>query len=126
MAFLVYNKTGAPLPLAVGGVTVPLSLAPPARGQPSNVTDELRPDLTVDPARGHVGGLTAADFAALEAQRLLGTLNYEWTDDPEYATGALTVDGPLPGTHGGSHAPGGVDAIVTTIAGTIAVGDAVV
>jgi len=96
MALYVYNLTGAPVVLAAGNParTIPASTTPPTR---VDVTSELR-------------GLTGPDYTALEAQRA-GTLVYEWTSDPEYAVGTLTVEGPAPGLHKSTHAAGGSDAL---------------
>lgn len=101
MPLFAFNKTGAPLALAAGNpiVTLPASAAPPARGKPFNVTSELRPNLTVDPVNGKVGGLVAGAYALLQAQVVGGQVVYEWTSDPEYATASLSVDGPQPGVH---------------------------
>jgi hypothetical protein len=76
MALLVYNKSASPIVLSGLAVTVPASAAPPARGPGVNVTSELR-------------SLSGAQYTALEAQRALGSLDYEWTGAPEYATGSL-------------------------------------
>src|SRR3990172_3642792 len=79
MALLCYNLTGAPVVLVAGNPppVIPASSAPPSRGPAFNVTSELR-------------GLTGPQYAALEAQRS-GTLVYEWTNDPEYDVGVLTI-----------------------------------
>lgn len=127
MPLLAYNKTIAPLTLAAGNPTppnLPASTVAGQRGRAVNVEFALRPNLTVDPAHGISGGLTAADFTALEAQRSGGDFDIEWTEDPVYLTGALVVGGPDPGLHAATHLPGAGDALATAIAGTIAVDDA--
>jgi hypothetical protein len=114
MALLAYNKTVAPLTLAAGTPSAPTLKASTVvgqRGPAENVTSYLVPNLTVDPAHGKSGGLTAANFTALNAQRLAGNVDFEWTSDVEYLTGALIVDGPEPGLHGATHGVGGTDPI---------------
>jgi hypothetical protein len=79
MALLVFNKSAAPIVLSGLTVTVPASAAPPARGSDMNVTSELR-------------GLSGAQYTALEAQRALGNLEYEWSGlSARFATGTLAV-----------------------------------
>jgi len=101
MALYAYNKTGAPLALAAGHpiVTLPASPVPPNPGKPYNVTSELRPNLTVDPIHGKTGGMTAGEFALVQAQVAAGSIVFEWTSDPEYSTASLVVGGPTPGVH---------------------------
>lgn len=101
MSLYAYNKTGAPLALAAGHpiVTLSPSAAPPAQGPSYNVTSELRPNLTVDPVNGKTGGLAASDYALLQAQVIAGSVDFEWSSDPEYLTPGLTVNGPIPGPH---------------------------
>jgi len=121
MALYAFNKTGAPLPLAAGNpiVTLPASPTPPTPGKPYNVTSELRPNLTVDPVNGKAGGLAAGAYALLQAQVGAGSVVYEWTSDPEYATASLVVGGPDPGPHAPTHQPGGSDPMaVDAAAGT--------
>ena len=79
MPLLVYNLTIAPVTLvgASGAPMLPASAEAGKRGPAVNVTGELR-------------GLTDAQYVALEVQRV-GTLDYDWSDEPEYATGALRV-----------------------------------
>lgn len=93
MPLLAYNKTGAGVLLAAGNPaqTLPASASPPARGAAFNVTSELRPDATADPANGVTGGLAIADFALLEAQVVAGDVEFVWTGDPEYLTPGLTI-----------------------------------
>lgn len=96
MPLYAYNLTGTSLATAAGNPApeLPPSLSPPSRGEAFDVTSELRPDVTVDPAMGVVGGLDASDFAALQAQVDAADVAFEWTSDPEYLTGALVVGGP--------------------------------
>jgi hypothetical protein len=107
MALLVFNITGAAVTLAAGtpAKVIPASAAPPARGAAVNVTSELR-------------GLVAGGYIALEAQRP-GVLVYEWTSDPEYATGTLTIGGPVPGLHASTHAAAGGDPLTVSTAATL-------
>jgi len=117
MALRVFNITAAPVALAAGNPvrTIPASVAAPARGPAVDVTSELRPNLAVDPANGVVGGLTAANFIALQAQA--ASLVFEWTSDPEYITGTLATAGPAPGAHAATHkTAGGTD--VLAVGGT--------
>ncbi len=81
MSFLfAYNLTGAPVSLAAGNnpLTLPASTAPPARGEPSNATSELR-------------GLSNPDYLLLEAQVVAGDIALEWSGTPDYATPGLSV-----------------------------------
>jgi len=80
MSLLAYNKTAAPLALAAGVpvVTLPASASADARGPAFNVTSELK-------------GLTAPQYAALQAQVAAGDVDYEWTTLPEYNTYTLVV-----------------------------------
>lgn len=96
MSLLAYNKTTAPLPLAAGNpvVTLPAASSVHVRGAAYNVTGELRPNLTVDPNNGIAGGLSAADFSALQAQVAAGQVEYEWTEDPDYLVANLSVGSP--------------------------------
>ena len=74
---LAFNLTGTARTLALPTgvvVTLPLSAAPPARGNAYDVTDELR-GLT----SGQYDTLRTTDFAAPE-------IALEWVGDPEYAT----------------------------------------
>jgi len=112
MALRVFNITAAPVVLAAGNPvrTIPASVAAPARGPAVDVTSELRPNLAVDPAAGVVGGLDAAAFVLLQVQA--ASLVFEWTSDPEYATGALVTTGPAPGAHAATHkTAGGTDVL---------------
>lgn len=123
MSLLVYNLTGAPVTLAAGIPTPPVldaSTSPPARGTAFNVTAELRPNLTVDPAHGKTGGLTGANYIALQAQVTAGTIAFQWTEGaPEYLTTGLTIAGTAPGAHAATHkTAGGTD--VLAIASTTA------
>jgi len=95
MSLFAFNKTGAPLPLAAGHpiVTLPASPVPPSRSKAYNVTAELCPNLTVDPVNGKAGGLTAAEFALLQAQQALGSTTFEWDGPPEFLTASLVVSG---------------------------------
>lgn len=102
MPLFAYNLTGVPVALAAGSpvVTLPASVAPPARGTTYNVTSELRPSLAVDPVNGKAGGVEAAGFALIQqAQVTGGLIALEWTSDPEYLTTGLLVGGPVPGPH---------------------------
>lgn len=111
MPLQAFNVTGTPVTLAAGrpARVLPASVSPPGRGPAVNVTSELRPNLTVDPARGVAGGLTAAEYLLLQAQAASVVL--EWTGTPEYTTGALATSGPVPGMHASAHAKGGGDAL---------------
>ena len=100
MALHAYNLTGAPVTLAAANSappSLPASAAPPARSPAFNVTSELRPNLTVDPANGVTGGLDAAAFTAIQAQISAGTIELEWTADAEYLTGVVVPGGPSAG-----------------------------
>jgi hypothetical protein len=90
---------------------LPPSLAPPFRGPAVNVTAELRPDVSVDPANGVVGGLIPPMYTAIMGQVAGGLVAIEWTADPEYLTPTLITGGPAPGPHGTDHSPGGVDPV---------------
>jgi hypothetical protein len=113
MPLLAYNKTTSPVTLGAGSPTVilPPSLVPGARGKAFDVTAELWPNLTVDPAHGRTGGLTGANYATLQAQVTAGSVEYAWTHQPEYSVGALTVTGPVPGSHASTHKTGGGDVL---------------
>lgn len=102
MALLVFNKTIVPLLLAAGNPprTVPSSTAPGVRGPAFNITSELR-------------GLTGGQYTALQVQVAASSCEYEWTSDPEFATGTLVVGGPAPGAHATQHKTGGSDALAT-------------
>lgn len=96
MSLFAYNLTGSPVALAAGSpiITLPASASPPARGKAFNVTAEIRPNLTVDPANGKAGGVSGAGYALLQAQVANGQVWFEWTADPEYLTTGLTVSTP--------------------------------
>lgn len=98
MPLLAYNKSAAPITLAEAHppVVLPASTAPPARGKAFDVTAELWPNATVDPANGRTGGLTSANFTALSAYT---DVDFIWTHGAEYLTGALAPAGPSPGPH---------------------------
>lgn len=99
MPLYAYNLTGSPVPLAASRTTIPTlpaSASPPSRGLEVDVTSEMRPSRTVDLARGVVGGLDAANFAAIEAQIFARTIALEWTSDPEYLTSVVAPGGPTP------------------------------
>lgn len=89
MALLAFNMTTSPLALAVGGVTLPASSTAGVRGKAVNVTSELRVDLLVDPNGGVLGGRTAANLIALQAQVAAGLVEYEWNGEAEYLTPQL-------------------------------------
>jgi hypothetical protein len=93
MPLLAYNKTGSPLVLAAGHpiVTLPASAAPPARGKAFDLTAELWPNATIDPAHGKTGGLDGAAFIAIQAQVTAGSLELIWTHGAEYTTTGLTI-----------------------------------
>lgn len=122
MPLLAFNLTGTALALAAGKPVPPIlpaSTSPPARGPAYDVTSELRPNLTVDPAHGKAGGLTGANYVAIQVQVTAVSIALEWTGDPEYLTTGLTVPGPSPGAHAATHkTAGGTDLL--TIAGTTA------
>lgn len=101
MSLFAYNITGAPVALAAGSpiITLPASVAAPARGTAYNVTSELRPDLAVDPVNGKAGGVGFIGFGLLQAQITGGQIELEWTADAEYLTTGLVVGGPTPGPH---------------------------
>jgi hypothetical protein len=114
MPLLAYNKTTSPVALAAGSpiVTLPASLVPGARGKAFDITAELWPNLTVDPAHGRTGGLTAANFTALQVQVAAGSVEYAWTHQPEFSVGTLVVTGPAPGAHATTHkTAGGTDVL---------------
>lgn len=121
MPLLAYNKTTSPVALAAGSpvVTLPASLVPGARGKAFDVTAELWPNLTVDPANGKTGGLTAANFTALQVQVAAGSVEYAWTHQPEFSVGTLVITGPAPGAHATTHkTAGGTDVLAVASAGT--------
>lgn len=104
MPLLVYNLTGTAVMTARGTPPrlIPASSAPPAPGEPVNMTTELQ-------------GLSGPAYADLEAQRTGNVLAFEWTSDAEYSTTGLTVAGPTIGLHANTHkTAGGTD--VLTIA----------
>jgi hypothetical protein len=69
MSLLARNLTNAPITLVVGtSPAIPASLVSGVRGQPVDVSLELRPDFAIDPTLGKTGGLDAADFILLQAQ----------------------------------------------------------
>lgn len=126
MPLLAFNLTGTALALAAGKPVppvLPASVSPPARGQAYDVTSELRPNLTVDPAHGKSGGLTNANYISIQAQVTAASIALEWTGDPEYLTTGLSIPGPAPGAHAATHkTAGGTD--VLAIASTTAVNSA--
>lgn len=79
MTLFAYNLTISPVTLVAssGTTTLPASSKAGERGPAVNVTGDLR-------------GLTGGQYAALEKQRV-GTLDYEWSGEPEYKMGALRV-----------------------------------
>ena len=102
MTLFAYNITGSTVTLAAGNPSpvLPPSTLPPARGPGRDVTSELK-------------GLSAADYALLEAQRP-SVVEYEWTGDPEFSLGTLTsgaVSSHDPSLHASTHAMGGSDAV---------------
>lgn len=98
MPLIAYNLTTSPLALAAGGVTLPASVTAGARGPAYNVNSELRPDLTADPNAGHAGGLSAANFAALQVQVAAGSCELAWTSRAEYLTATLAALQHMPTT----------------------------
>jgi len=80
MPLIAYNLTAAPLVLAAGNPvpTLKASASVGARGQGTDVTIEML-------------GLTAANYAALQAQQAAGSVQYEWTNLPEYGTFTLVA-----------------------------------
>lgn len=78
MPLYAYNKTGSPLALAAGGVTLPASASPPARGPAINVTAELK-------------SLSGANYTSLQAQVTAGSVDFEWSLSAEYSTTNLTI-----------------------------------
>ncbi len=124
MPLIAYNVTDAPVELAAGrSPGLPPSAAPPARGEGVNVTSELRPDKTVDSARGLVGGLDAADYAAIKAQIDAETIALEWTADPEYLTASVIPGIPSGDTHGlgdiAAHSSATLDELNALIPGVV-------
>jgi hypothetical protein len=107
MSFLVFNITGAPITIAGTTTIVPASPNPPSLSKPYDVTSELRPNLTVDPVNGHVGGLSAANYSTISAQSLI----FKWTDNSEYLTPGLLV--------GGTAKPVDMSLLATSGTGTI-------
>jgi hypothetical protein len=95
MSLIAYNITGAAIVISGTTVSVPASSNPPTAGISLDVTSELRPNLTVDPVKGHAGGLAAADYAAIAGQ--VG-LKIAWTSSPEYITTGLFPSGVYTGT----------------------------
>jgi hypothetical protein len=93
MALYAYRLKTSSLALAAGNPirTPVVSPSNGARGPRFDVTDELRPNLTVDPQSGVAGGLNAAAFASLQAQVASDDFAYEWTGVPEYKTATLRV-----------------------------------
>ena len=79
MGLLAYNLPTSSLPLAAGNTIaiLPASSGAGKRSSAFDVTSELR-------------GLTDAQYVALATQAA-GAVDYEWTDAPEYETGALRV-----------------------------------
>lgn len=124
MPLLVFNLTAAPVVLAAGNPvrTIPLSASPPNRGPAVDVTSELRPSAAVDPAKGVAGGLSAANYIALQAQVGAGSLAYEWTSDPEYLTATLETSGPSPGLHAATHKTAGGTDVLAIANATPAIG----
>jgi hypothetical protein len=101
MPLFAYNLTASPVTMAAGNPApiLPSSSAPPARSKPYDVTSELWPNLTIDPARGKTGGLTGPNYVSIQAQVTAGSIALAWTSDPEYVTTGLTVAGPAPAPH---------------------------
>ena len=116
----VFNLTAAPVTLAAGNParSIPASIAPPARGPAVDITSELRPNLTVDPANGVAGGLTGANFTAIQVQVTAGTFAFEWTEAPEFLTTGLTVPGISPGAHATTHKTAGGTDVLAIASGT--------
>ncbi len=88
---LAFNLTGAPIALAAGNdpLSLPASLAPPARGEGANATSELK-------------NLSGPDYLLLQAQQDADEVEFEWDGEPEYATPGLltsftttTLDGEI-------------------------------
>ena len=76
MPLLVYNLTTTSVTLVgVDAPTLPASTKAGERGPTVDVTSELH-------------GLTSVQYVALEKQRI-GTLDYDWSGEPEYKTSAL-------------------------------------
>src|SRR5579859_1350134 len=84
MALLCYNLTASPVTLAATGAgqptppVIPAQAAPPVLGPPVNVTSYLRT-------------CTSGNFASIQAQVAAGSIYFEWTQDPEFATVSLAV-----------------------------------
>ena len=108
MPLFAFNLTTSPLTLSAGNPapTLEASTVVGQRGPVYNVTSELRPNLTVDPAHGKSGGLTGANYVTLQAQVTAGSVAFEWSGDPEYLTTGLTVSGPAAAPHAASHVTG--------------------
>src|SRR5262245_51709812 len=103
MSLIAFNKTTAPLVLVVGGTSTAVlapSTAPGVRGPRTSLTSELK-------------GLLLAKYAAMEAKRLAGQVDFIWTDEPEYPTGSLQVA--VGGTGNGS----AVEIVTDEIAGLV-------
>jgi len=109
MTLLAYNITGSSVTLVAGNPSpvLPPSASPPTRGSGRDVTSELK-------------GLSAADYALLEAQRP-NTIEYEWSGDVEFSLGSLISDAisaHVPSTHASTHATGNTDPL--TVASAVA------
>jgi hypothetical protein len=78
MPLYVYNKSNVNVTLAGTSAVIAASPAPPARGDGTNVTSELK-------------SLTPTQYDALEAQRIAAPLDYVWSGVNEYFVGNLTV-----------------------------------
>ena len=80
MALTAYNLTAAPLVLAAGNPvpTLKASSSVGVRGQGADVTVEFL-------------GLTAANYAAIQAQVAAGLVSFIWTNYQEYPTPGLSV-----------------------------------
>ncbi len=74
MALYAYTRGAAPVRLVglPASPTIPGSLDPPTRGQRVNVTSWLH-------------GLSFDEYAAIEAQRAAALLDFQWTEQEEYA-----------------------------------------
>lgn len=81
MALIAYNKTTSALTLAAGNParSLPASASTGVRGPGVNLTTELR-------------GLAGAGYTALQVQVDAGSVDFEWTDNPEYSTGDLLTN----------------------------------
>jgi hypothetical protein len=86
MSLLVYNNSNTLITIIGTSVIVPASTSPPLFGKATDVTSELRPDVTVDPVNGINGGLLAADYLNIMAQL---ELKFVWSGSPEYNTPGL-------------------------------------